>query len=245
MTISNNDLKKYSSLNRKNKRKEHQLFVVEGEKICKELIKTDFEYESIFTTKDIQNEFPLSTVCSKKEIERISHLKSPCNVVAICKIPVFKINIKDKKPLIFLDNINDPGNLGTIIRTLDWFGYKQIFCSKNTVDCFNNKTVMASMGSIFRINCHYIDFVNFQKFFPEHVTYGTTLDGENIDSVMLNNKSIIIIGNESNGVSKEILNNLNNTIRIPGYGKAESLNVSVATGIILNEMEKKLTLKSK
>ena len=162
MTISNNDLKKYSSLNRKNKRKEHQLFVVEGEKICKELIKTDLEYESIFTTKDIQNEFPLSTVCSKKEIERISHLKSPCNVVAICKIPVFKINIKDKKQLIFLDNINDPGNLGTIIRTLDWFGYKQIFCSKNTVDCFNNKTVMASMGSIFRINCHYIDFVNFQ-----------------------------------------------------------------------------------
>ena len=105
MTISNNDLKKYSSLNRKNKRKEHQLFVVEGEKICKELIKTDFEYESIFTTKDIQNKFPLSTVCSKKEIERISHLKSPCNVVAICKIPVFKINIKDKKQLIFLDNI--------------------------------------------------------------------------------------------------------------------------------------------
>jgi TrmH family RNA methyltransferase len=148
-------------------------------------------------------------------------------------------------PLIFLDNINDPGNLGTIIRTLDWFGYKQVFCSKNTVDCFNNKTVMASMGSIFRINCHYIDFVNFQNFFPEHVNYGTSLDGENISSVMLNDKSIIIIGNESNGVSKEILNNLNNTIRIQGFGKAESLNVSVATGIILNEIEKKLTLKSK
>ena len=104
---------------------------------------------------------------------------------------------------------------------------------------------MASMGSIFRINCHYIDFTDFQKFFPGHVTYGTTLDGENIGSVMLKDKSIIVIGNESNGVSKEILNNLNNTIRIPGYGKAESLNVSVATGIILNEMGKKLTLKSK
>ena len=244
MTISNNDLKKYSSLNRKNKRKEHQLFVVEGEKICKELIKNDFEYESIFTTKDLQNEFPLSTVCSKKEIERISHLKSPSNVVAICKIPIFKINIKDKMPLIFLDNINDPGNLGTIIRTLDWFGYKQVFCSKNTVDCFNNKTVMASMGSIFRVNCHYIDFEEFQQLFPQHVTFGSSLTGENIGSVKLVPNSIIVIGNESNGVSKNIKEKLKNTIRIPGNGKAESLNVSVATGIILNELEK-LTLKSK
>ena len=238
MTISNNDLKKYSSLNRKNKRKEHQLFVVEGEKICKELIKNDFEYESIFTTKDLQNEFPLSTVCSKKEIERISHLKSPSNVVAICKIPIFKINIKDKMPLIFLDNINDPGNLGTIIRTLDWFGYKQVFCSKNTVDCFNNKTVMASMGSIFRINCHYIDFDEFQQLFPQHVTYGTSLNGENIDSVRLGTNSIIVIGNESNGISKKIMDKINNTIRIPGVGNAESLNVSVATGVVLNELGK-------
>ena len=238
MTISNNDLKKYSSLNRKIKRKELQLFVVEGEKICKELLKNDFEFESIFTTEDLQSEFPLSTVCSKKEIARISHLKSPSNVVAICKIPTYKINSKDKKPLIFLDNVNDPGNLGTIVRTLDWFGYKQLFCSKNTVDCFNNKSVMASMGSIFRVDCHYIDFDEFQQLFPQHVTYGTYLDGENIGSVKLKTNSIIVIGNESNGVSKEIVDKLNNTIRIPGDGKAESLNVSVATGIILNELRK-------
>ena len=238
MTISNNDLKKYSSLNRKIKRKEHQLFVVEGEKICKELLKNDFKFESIFTTEDLQSEFPLSTVCSKKEIARISHLKSPSNVVAICKIPTYKINSKDKKPLIFLDNVNDPGNLGTIVRTLDWFGYKQLFCSKNTVDCFNNKSVMASMGSIFRVDCHYIDFDEFQQLFPEHVSYGTYLDGENIGSVKLKTNSIIVIGNESNGVSKEIVDKLNNTIRIPGDGKAESLNVSVATGIILNELRK-------
>ena len=238
MTISNNDLKKYSSLNRKIKRKELQLFVVEGEKICKELLKNDFKFESIFTTEDLQSEFPLSTVCSKKEIARISHLKSPSNVVAICKIPTYKINSKDKKPLIFLDNVNDPGNLGTIVRTLDWFGYKQLFCSKNTVDCFNNKSVMASMGSIFRVDCHYIDFDKFQQLFPQHVTYGTYLDGENIGSVKLKTNSIIVIGNESNGVSKEIVDKLNNTIRIPGDGKAESLNVSVATGIILNELRK-------
>ena len=238
MTISNNDLKKYSSLNRKIKRKEHQLFVVEGEKICKELIKNDFEYESIFITKNIQNKFPLSTICSKKEIRRISHLKSSSNIVAICKIPTYQINSKDKKPLIYLDNVSDPGNLGTIIRTLDWFGYKQLFCSKNTVDCFNNKSVMASMGSIFRINCHYIDFDNFQKLFPEHIIYGTTMDGENVGSIKFRKKSIIVIGNESNGVSKEIMYNINNNVRIQGYGKAESLNVSVATGIILNELAK-------
>lgn len=238
MTISNYDLKKFSSLNRKIKRKEHQLFVVEGEKICKELLKNDFEFESIITTKDLQDEFPLSTVCSEKEIARISNLKSPSNVIAICKIPTYKINRKDKKPLIFLDNVNDPGNLGTIIRTLDWFGYKQLFCSKNTVDCFNNKSVMSSMGSIFRINCHYIDFDEFQQLFPQHVTYGTSLNGENIDSVRLGTNSIIVIGNESNGISKKIMDKINNTIRIPGVGNAESLNVSVATGVVLNELGK-------
>jgi len=244
MTISNYDLKKFSSLNRKIKRKEHQLFVVEGEKICKELLKNDFEFESIITTKDLQDEFPLSTVCSEKEIARISNLKSPSNVIAICKIPTYKINRKDKKPLIFLDNVNDPGNFGTIVRTLDWFGYKQLFCSNNTVDCFNSKSVMASMGSIFRVNCHYIDFEEFQQLFPQHVTFGSSLTGENIGSVKLVPNSIIVIGNESNGVSKDIKEKLKNTIRIPGNGKAESLNVSVATGIILNELEK-LTFKSK
>ena len=244
MTISNYDLKKFSSLNRKIKRKEHQLFVVEGEKICKELLKNDFEFESIITTKDLQDEFPLSTVCSEKEIARISNLKSPSNVIAICKIPTYKINRKDKKPLIFLDNVNDPGNFGTIVRTLDWFGYKQLFCSNNTVDCFNSKSVMASMGSIFRVNCHYIDFEEFQQLFPQHVTFGSSLTGENIGSVKLVPNSIIVIGNESNGVSKDIKEKLKNTIRIPGNGKAESLNVSVATGIILNELGK-LTLKSK
>ena len=244
MTISNYDLKKFSSLNRKIKRKEHQLFVVEGEKICKELLKNDFEFESIITTKDLQNEFPLSIVCSEKEIARISNLKSPSNVIAICKIPTYKINRRDKKPLIFLDNINDPGNFGTIVRTLDWFGYKQLFCSKNTVDCFNSKSVMASMGSIFRVNCHYIDFEEFKQLFPQHVTFGSSLTGENIGSVKLVPNSIIVIGNESNGVSKDIKDKLKNTIRIPGNGKAESLNVSVATGIILSELEK-LTLKSK
>ncbi len=245
MTISNNDLKKYSSLNRKIKRLEHQLFIVEGEKICKELIKNNFEYESIFATEDIQSEFPTSNLCSKKEISRISHLKNPSNVVAICKMPHFKIENENEKPLIFLDDINDPGNLGTIIRSLDWFGHHQVFCSKKTVDCFNNKSVMASMGSIFRIQCHYIDFNDFQQLFPEHTTYRTSLDGENIDFLEPQKKSIIVIGNESKGVSKEIINKIDNTIKIPRYGKAESLNVSVATGIILNELAKKLALESK
>ena len=97
---------------------------------------------------------------------------------------------------------------------------------------------MASMGSIFRINCHYIYFDDFQKLFPEHITYGTSLDGVNISSTKLKTKSTIVIGNESNGVSKEIVDKININVRIQGYGKAESLNVSVATGIILNELAK-------
>ena len=103
---------------------------------------------------------------------------------------------------------------------------------------------MASMGSIFRVNCHYIDFEELQQLFPQHITFGSSLTGKNIGSVKLEPNSIIVIGNESNGVSKDIKDKLKNTIRIPGNGKAESLNVSVATGIILNELEK-LAFKSK
>tara|TARA_B110000858_G_scaffold176214_1_gene210247 strand:- start:636 stop:1373 length:738 start_codon:yes stop_codon:yes gene_type:complete len=245
MTISRNDLKKYSSLKRKIKRQEHKLFVVEGEKICNELHKSDLKIVITLATSEFISIYPKYTLCSQKDISRISSLKTPSNVLAVCEIPKYEINIKNEKPLIFLDGLRDPGNLGTIIRTLDWFGFEVVFCSKETVDFYNNKTVMASMGSIFRIQSHYIDFIELQKKFPDHDLYRTSIKGKNIEKIDVKTNSIIVIGNESNGVSDGVKKIITNTLSIPGEGQAESLNVSIASGIILNELAKKLSFKGK
>ena len=244
MDISRNDLKKFSSLKRKIKRHEHNLFVVEGEKICSELHSSNLEIIITLATSELKSIYPEYTICSQKDISRISSLKSPSNVLAICKIPKNEINLKNKKPLIFLDDISDPGNLGTIIRTLDWFGFKEVFCSKESVDSYNNKTVMASMGSIFRIQTHYIEFIELQKLFPNHDLYRTSIKGKNVEDLEIKPNSIIVIGNESIGVSDKLKKIIPNTLSITGKGQAESLNVSVASGIILNELVKKINLQT-
>jgi len=239
MSISKNDLKKFSSLKRKTKRKELGAFIVEGIKNCKELIKSDFQVIKIFITeKDLLIHFPNGILVSENDASRITHLKSHSSAIAIAKIPKNRISTKLDKPILFLDNIKDPGNFGTIIRTLDWFGYSQLFCSLNCVDAYNSKTVMASMGSVFRINIHYLNFLELIEKFPNYVTYGTFLEGDSIYKINIENESIIVMGNESIGISKEIESIMNKKIYIPGKGKAESLNVSTASAIILSEINK-------
>jgi TrmH family RNA methyltransferase len=245
MSISKNELKKISSLNRKSKRKEHGLFIVEGEKNCKELIESNYEVVVILATSKVVSLFPGAIECSKKELERISNLKNTSDVIAVSKIPKDLNYENDDKPIIYLDNINDPGNLGSIIRSLDWFGFKHVFCSDNTVDQYNNKTIMASMGSIFRIQAHYINYQDFRKKFSKYTLFISSINGNNIEEIQLKKKAIMVIGSESNGVSDEIKNNNHQAVKIPGMGKAESLNAGVATGIILHEMVKKLTFESK
>ena len=239
MPISKNDLKKISSLKIKSKRINLGCFVVEGLKNCKELINSDFKVLEIYITeKELINYFPKATIISHKEASRITHLKSPSSVLAVVEIPKKNLIQKDHNSIFYLDGIKDPGNLGTIIRTLDWFGYTQLFCSKDTVDHFNSKVIMASMGSIFRTEVHCIDFDSLQKIFPHHIIYGTYLEGENIYKTTINKKSIIVMGNESNGISEKTNNLIKNKISIPRKGKAESLNVSTATAIILNEISR-------
>ena len=121
---------------------------------------------------------------------KISKLKNTSEVLAVCKIPEKSKYMDDQKPLFFLDGINDPGNMGSILRSLDWFGYQQVFCSNHTVDSYNNKVVMASMGSVFRVNAFYLDFKDFKTKFKNHTTYVATMDGETIHSKMLEKKSI-------------------------------------------------------
>ena len=201
------------------------------------LLKINIIIESIFATNKLIEKFPNAQECTEKELSRISKLKNTSEVLAICKIPPKYKYIDDQKPILYLDNINDPGNLGSILRSLDWFGYKQVFCSKQTVDQYN-KVVMASMGSIFRVNIFHLGFNDFKKKFHNHIIYIADVKGENINSTKFIQNSIIVIGNESNGVSEDIKKQSNRNIKIPGFGFAESLNAGVATGIILHELSK-------
>ena len=238
MAISKNDLKEFSSLKRKSKRLELGLFLVEGIKNCEELLASDYEVVAVLTTNNLSHEFPNAIDISSKDAARISQLKSPSPVMAIAKIPKNESFLKESDVVYFLESINDPGNLGTIIRTLDWFGINQLVCSIDTVDVFNSKTVMASMGSVFRTNVVYMDFIQLQNQFENHKVLATTINGNNIYEFKIPKKSIIVFGNESKGVSNEILEVSYKQISIPRIGKAESLNVSTSVAVITNELVK-------
>ena len=238
MPLSKNDLRDFSSLHRKSKRHELGLFMVEGKKNCLELVKSNFEVVCICTTDPNNTDFVDAIQITAKEASRISHLKNPSPYLAIAKIPKENSKIEPKSILFFLDQINDPGNLGTIIRTLDWFGFNQLICSPQTVDAYNLKTVMASMGSIFRLKVIYKEFKSVTEEFSSHKVVTSQLNGKNIYQYGIPGKSIIVFGNEANGISKEIENLSDLQIQIPKFGQAESLNVSSSVGIIANEIKR-------
>ena len=238
MQLSRTDLKTYSSLNRKSKRIEHGLFIAEGAKVCQELLNSNFVIEHFFCTEENLTIFPNATFISNKDAERISNQKNHSGIIAIAKIPDNQPIILDENDdIIILENINDPGNLGSILRTLDWFGFTQVICSENSVDTFNPKTIMASMGSVFRIQPHYL---NINMFLSQTKTksYGAYMNGQSVFKTQFDKPSIIVFGNESNGISAEIAEKINNKVSIPGNGQAESLNLSNSSSIIISELYK-------
>lgn len=170
-----------------------------------------------------------------KTIKEIGSLKTPNKFLAVVKKPIVKPN--NESFILALDSIQDPGNLGTIIRTADWFGVDLIVCSKGTVDHFNPKVVQSSMGSLFRVP---IIYQNLEDYLlkTELPIYGALLEGNNLYEEKLPKKAILIMGNEGAGVSNEIQKHIQHKIHIPKFGGAESLNVSIATGIILSEFKK-------
>jgi len=235
--LSKNKEKIYYSLKQKSKRDENKLFIVEGVKICRELLRTDLFIEELLLTSKNIDIFPNATVISDKQANKISNLKSNSGVFAIVRIPANKSKIEEGSIIFCLDNISNPGNLGSIIRTLDWFGYTQVVCSNTCVDIYNPKTIMASMASVFRIQTHYLDLDKFIEERKKNRTIiGTNLDGKSIYNSKIPDNSIIIFGNESNGISQEILSLCDNNIKIPGRGKAESLNLSNSVAIIMAEI---------
>ena len=234
--ITKNQIKFIKSLSLKKNRQKEQLFIAEGEKIVAELLNSNFEFHEIFATNEwiLKNTDVRAIKVNNSELDRISNLKSANNVLAIVKIKQDNLSVTDGLTLV-LDDINDPGNLGTIIRMCDWFGVKQLVCSKSTVDCFNPKVVQSAMGSLFRVPIIYTDL-------EEYVTkvdtpiYGAFMDGENVRNVKVPESVHLIMGNEANGISEEIDNLITDKVAIKNIGNsAESLNVAVATSILLHE----------
>lgn len=239
--VSKNQIKLISSLQQKKQRQVHKLFFAEGIKVVQELLFSNFELEHLFTTEAIFTEIPSSkqTLITETELKKISALTTPNTCLALFKIPESK-KVQEKGLLLALDDIRDPGNLGTILRLCDWFGIEQLVCSKETVDLYNPKVVMATMGSIARVNVTYLDLNEFIKNTKLPV-FGTFMDGKNIYKEKLPAEGIIVMGNEANGISKEIENKIKNRLTIPRFGdlqQTESLNVATATAIVLSEFKR-------
>ena len=239
--VSKNQIKLITSLQQKKYRKQEQLFFVEGVKGVQELLDSNFELYELFTTKKDFLSIDRSKVnaVTDDELKKISALITPNSCLAIFKIPTV-VSFEQKGLLIALDNIRDPGNLGTIIRLCDWFGIKTLFCTEETVDIYNPKVVQATMGSIGRVNVVYGDL---DKLLAETKLpiFGTFMDGENIYKANLPNEGIIVMGNEANGISKTIEKLVSDRLAIPRFGDlqaTESLNVATATAIILSEFKR-------
>src|SRR6478752_1386513 len=202
--LSKNQIKLISSLQQKKYRFANQLFFAEGVKVIQELVKSNFELEHLYTTKDDFTEVASHqrTIITENELNKISALSTPNTCLAVFKIPS-ESNIIESGLVLALDSIRDPGNLGTILRLCDWFGIQQLVCSKETVDIYNPKVVQATMGSIARVNVNYVDLESFisQTSLP---VFGTFMDGNNIYKTDLPQEGVIIMGNEANGISPEL-----------------------------------------
>ena len=215
------------------------MFLVEGNKIIRELPDSRFKIKEIFSTdpqKLDRMEAPVTHI-SENELKKISFLQNPKDSVAVCYLnPEQKT--EDRNLQLVLDGIQDPGNLGTMIRLADWFGIEQIICSEDTVDFYNPKVIMASMGSFTRVNIIYTNLTEYLSE-TENINIGTDMDGENIYAFERPEKMNLILGNEGNGMRPETEKRLHKSVMIPRFGKSqstESLNVSMAAGIILGQL---------
>ncbi|HVT84909.1 MAG TPA: RNA methyltransferase [Chitinophagaceae bacterium] len=237
-------LKYIQSLGQKKPRDEAGVFVAEGPKLVKELLETKgVTFIEIFGTREwVEENQKLLTnnnveEIKEKELELISQLTSPNKVLAIVKKFDVGQKIVTKQTItLALDTIQDPGNLGTIIRTADWFGIEQIVCSRDCADVYNPKVVQATMGSIARVKVFYVDLEKWLVQQKDIRIYAAVLDGQDVTVMKKINEGIILIGNESKGISDEILKLANVKITIPKKGRAESLNAAVAASIILGHL---------
>ena len=237
--LSKNQIKWVRSLQQKKQRDAEGVFVAEGRK-CVEELRGAFELVLLVTLDN----------ATEVEIAQMSNLRTPQGVLGVFRkrqIPISTLNSQLSTLSIALDGVQDPGNLGTIIRTCDWFGIHDIYCSKDTADCYNPKVVQATMGALARVRVHYINIEEYLQQMREAgvPVYGTLLEGENMyekGAITDKSKGVIIMGNEGNGISPEVRQLITHPIRIPSYpadaDTSESLNVGIATAIVLAEFRR-------
>lgn len=234
--IGKSQIKRVASLHQKKFRKEFGQFIAEGPKVIGELIGSRFSLLELYSTDAslIAADFPQTPVTSD-EIKKMSALTTPSGCLAVFEIPD-EVDVVSSGITVVLDDVRDPGNLGTIIRLCDWFGVSQIVCSMESVDVFNPKVVQATMGSMARVDVIYRNLTEFLSSDSRPV-FGTFMDGKNIYETSFPSDAIVIFGNESNGISEEVESLVTERIAIPRFGnlqKTESLNVATATAITLS-----------
>ena len=242
--ITKNQVKYIQSLGQKKSRDIENCFIAEGPKLVNELLTAEnCRIVQLFALKEWIDENPNASdrteiiEVSDAELEKISQLTTPNQVLAVIEKIQWKNDPEIKGNIsLALDTIQDPGNMGTIIRLADWFGIKNIFCSTDCADVYSPKVVQASMGSISRVRVEYTDILSWLKENNDVRIYAAVLDGRDITKMEKISEGIIVIGNESKGINAEMLKLANVQITIPGKGKAESLNAAVATGIILSHL---------
>lgn len=234
------------SLSDKRVRDAERLFIAEGDKLIGEILQSGWRVRNLYA---LEGHFDgRAERVSEKEMERISQLKSASTSLAVVEQP--RLKTAKSAPAtalsLALDGVQNPGNLGTIIRLADWFGVEDIYCSEDTADCFNPKVVQATMGAILRVRVHYLPLADFLRRTRESgvEVYGTMLDGQNIYDVELAPTGVIVMGNEGRGVSRECAASFSQRLLIPAYSVAgqgsESLNVAMATGIVCAEFRRRM-----
>ena len=249
--LSKNDVKNIKSLEQKKFRMEKGLFIAEGPKLTGELLGR-FECILVAATQEwigSRRNIPAARVetVTQEELRRASLLQAPQDVLAVFRIPSAITSMTDaasRNLVLALDDVQDPGNLGTIVRIADWFGIKDIFCSKGTADIYNPKAVQATMGAIARVRLHYVDLSKSISELPAGVpVYGTFLEGDVIYDTPLSDNGVIIMGNEGNGIGREVGRLVNRKLFIPNWPQgavtSESLNVAIATAVVCSEFRRR------
>ena len=242
--ISKNQIKYIRQLELKKYRRREGVFVAEGPKVVGDLLRR-YQPVAVYATEEWDQGDRSLIPVTDDELRRISFLQHPQQVLALFRLPDTSAEVLSLPShlSLALDGVQDPGNLGTIIRIADWFGIDTIYCSEDTADAYNPKVVQATMGSIARVNIIYTDLLRlFDSLPPSYPVYGTLLDGENIYQQTLSNEGIIVMGNEGNGISEAIRQRVNRRLLIPCFREgdtAESLNVAIATAITCSEFKRR------
>ena len=249
MPISKNKIKYIRSLEQKKTRREEGVFVAEGPKLTGDLLGR-FHCRYLAATAEWMNAHPLvqadeKDIANLEDLQRASLLKTPQDVIAVFvqRNEATDTSVIERELCLALDDVQDPGNLGTIIRIADWFGIEHIFCSLGTADVYNPKVVQATMGALARVHVHYLSLTELIEGLKEVPVYGTFLDGTNIYKQSLSETGLIVMGNEGNGISAEVRKLINRKLYIPnfpaGRSTSESLNVAVATAITCAEFRRR------